>query len=242
MKEKVQIEISPKDTMYEGNRDHYFSVGQSALHCVKAAMFAANKSNVRNILDFGCGFGRVLRVFKTAFPSAELTACDVSSEAIDFCAKTFGAKPVLSSENAAEVRFANKFDVIWCGSMLTHSDVPQFRSFLAFLKSLLAPAGLLVFTTHGPFVAKKLRTTGGNYGLDPESTATLVRGYDSMGFGYVDYPADIPPLVGVSKYGFCVSKPSWICAQIETMPELRLITYTERAWDNHQDSVACMNQ
>jgi SAM-dependent methyltransferase len=240
MKGKVQIEISPKDTMYEGNRDHYLAVGQSALHCTKAAMFAANKSTVRNILDFACGFGRVMRVLKTAFPMAELTASDISSEAINFCAKEFGATPVLSSENVAEIPFKTSFDLIWCGSLMTHFDVPQFQVVLRFLQSLLSTDGLLVFTTHGPFVAQKLRTTGGNYGLDAGSISTLIQGYDTRGFGYVDYPGEILPQVGVSKYGFCVSKPSWVCGQIESIPNLRLVTYTERAWDNHQDSVACM--
>jgi SAM-dependent methyltransferase len=241
MKQKVQIEISPKDTMYEGNRDHYVAVGQSALHCVKAAMFAVNKSNVRNILDFACGFGRVLRVFKTAFPMAELTASDILPDAIDFCAKAFGATPVLSSENVAELHFRTKFDLIWCGSLMTHCDMPQFENVLKSFQSLLSPDGLLVFTTHGPFVAQKLRTTGGSYGLDADSISTLVQGYDTSGFGYVDYPAEILPQVGVSKYGFCVSKPSWVCGRIESTTNLRLVTYTERAWDNHQDSIACMN-
>jgi hypothetical protein len=48
--------------------------------------------------------------------------------------------------------------------------------------------------------------------------------------------------VGVTKYGICVSKPSWVCRQIESLQDLRLITYTERGWDNHQDSVACAKQ
>jgi len=242
MKQKAELEISPKDTMYEGNREHYLSVGLSALDCVKAAMFTARTTTVNNILDFACGFGRVLRVFRKAFPLAGLTACDISQDAVDFCAKAFGAIPVLSSENPSDIQFDEKFDLIWCGSLLTQFDELRMNDFLKFFHTLLCPDGLLVFTTHGPFVAHQLRTTGGNYGLDAESVATLVNSYDCAGFGYVDYPAEILPRVGVSKYGFCVSKPSWVCRQIESLPGMRLITYTERAWDNHQDSVACMNR
>jgi SAM-dependent methyltransferase len=242
MKEELQFEISPQDTMYEGNRIHYYSVGQSALHCVKAAMISAQKSTVHSILDFGSGFGRVLRVLAKAFPAAQLTACDISRDAIDFCAKAFRAAPVLSSENAENIRFQHKFDLIWCGTLLTQFHEEKFLEFLSFLESLLSTDGLLVFTTHGPFVARRLRSTAGNYGMDARSIETILDGYHRSGFGYSDYPAEVVKRVGVTKYGICVSKPSWVCRQIESLQDLRLITYTERGWDNHQDSVACAKQ
>jgi SAM-dependent methyltransferase len=242
MTEEVQVEISPDDTMYEGSREHYFAVGQSALRCVKTAMSAADRESFHNILDFGSGFGRVLRVLKATFPQARLTACDISQKAIDFCAETFGAKPVLSSEDSTALRFDQKFDLIWCGTLLTQFDAPQFVGFLNLLQSLLITDGLLVFTTHGPFVANKLRTHVGEYGLNDEGVSRILDSFNKTGFGYVDYPSEVLPRVGVTKYGFCISKPSWVCRQIESMPNMRLITYTERAWDNHQDSVACMKQ
>jgi SAM-dependent methyltransferase len=245
VKDGTQLEISPKDTMYEGNLKHYISVGQSALHCIKTAMAAAGDQNVRNvrsILDFGSGYGRVLRVLKTEFPKADLTACDISREAVDFCAITFGATPVLSSENSSDIRFNRKFDLIWCGTLLTQFDAPGFSEFLQLFRSLLSTRGLLVFTTHGPFVAMRLRTHGLDYGMNETSVSTMLQSYESLGFGYADYPTEILPQVGVKKYGVCVSKPSWVCRQIESLTSTRLVNYTERAWDNHQDSVACTNE
>src|SRR5215831_3504443 len=116
--------------MYEGDRAHYIAVGQSALRCVRTAMMAADKANVRKILDFASGFGRVSRVLTAAFPAAELTACDISRDAIEFCANAFGAKPVLSSEDPGEIEFRDKFDLIWCGTLLTQFDGMQFSKFL----------------------------------------------------------------------------------------------------------------
>jgi SAM-dependent methyltransferase len=242
VRETKELEISKKDTMYEGDREHYIAVGQSALHCLKTAMMAVEKSNVRKVLDFGCGFGRVLRVLKHSFPGAEFTACDISREAIDFCAHSFGANPVLSSEEPHEIQLKDKFDLIWCGTLLTQFDAPQFSQFLEFFRSLLLRDGLLVFTTHGPFVAERLRAREGHYGLDDKSISTILSGYDRKGFGYADYSRDIVLQVGVKKYGVCVSRPSWVCQQIESLTNMRLVAYTERAWDNHQDSVACTNR
>lgn len=228
--------------MYEGSLEHYFSVGQSALHCVETAMMAAEKSSFGRILDFASGYGRVLRVLKAAFPQAELTACDITHDAIDFCAGAFGAIPIVSSEDPGKIRFKDKFDLIWCGTLLTQFDRPKFSEFLAFFESILSPGGLLVFTTHGHFVARRLRNGQGDYGMDPIAVSTILNGYETTGFGYADYPNEVLARVGVTKYGICVSKPSWVCSQIESLEKLRLVTYTERAWDNHQDSVACVRQ
>src|SRR5438128_5312892 len=62
----VPAEISAKNGMFEGDREHYLAVGQSALRCIKLAMLAAARDQFRSILDFGCGFGRVLRVLRSS--------------------------------------------------------------------------------------------------------------------------------------------------------------------------------
>src|SRR3954454_4629952 len=66
-------------------REHYFSCGRSALRCVQSALAAAEKKDIRRILYFPSGHGRVLRVLKAAFPSAELHACDLLVPGIEFC-------------------------------------------------------------------------------------------------------------------------------------------------------------
>jgi len=48
-------EISPNDSMYV-TEEHYFSVGHSALKCIKLAMLAAGKEDFKNILDMSVIF------------------------------------------------------------------------------------------------------------------------------------------------------------------------------------------
>jgi SAM-dependent methyltransferase len=238
----VSTEISSLDTMFEGSLDHYFSVGDSALRCIRAALLAANKGAPRNILDFACGFGRVLRVLKAEYPSAELAACDISAKATDFCSRQFGAQPIQSGEDFTELRIGATFDLIWCGSLLTQLIPSQFKSSLDLFQSLLSPGGVMVFTTHGRFVAERIRTGEFNYGLPEDASSALIRDYDLSGYGYGDYPDHVLPQVGVRRYGVSVSKPSWILGEIERRPDLRILNFTERAWDDHQDSVACLNE
>ena len=71
------------------------------------------------ILDLPCGHGRVMRWLRATFPKASLTACDIDGDGVSFCAETFGARPALSSTDPEDLVLGT-FDLIWCGSLLTH--------------------------------------------------------------------------------------------------------------------------
>jgi SAM-dependent methyltransferase len=238
----VHTEISPDDTMLEGNREHYFSVGRSALDCIREGMRAAGREDFGSILDFGSGYGRVLRVLRATFPKAELAACDISPGAVEFCAKTFGAAPFLSSEDAAAIRIDRQFDLVWCGTLLTGFHAAQFLRFVDLLAHLVTPGGLLVFTTHGSFVAERLRRREFHYGLEEALIPAMLEEYDTTGYGYSDYPRAVLDRIGLHKYGIQISTSGWVRHQIEQRPALRFLKYSEQAWDNHQDSVACIRQ
>ncbi len=227
-------EISPNDTMLvPGWQSHYFMQGQSALQCIQVAMRAANLTDVRTILDLPCGHGRVMRWLKAAFPGAALTACDLDRDGVDFCAQTFGAIPVYSAEYPESIPLQGPFDLVWCGSLLTHLDQDRWASFLSFFHFVLSVGGLLVFTVHGRQSAHWLRTGHTDY-LLPDVPAIL-RDYDESGFGYQGYRAHTH-----SNYGVSLSSPAWVMNQIMWQPGLRLVHYIEHGWDNHQDVVACM--
>src|SRR5262245_60754125 len=106
--EDVCRTISPNDDMLAGDQDNYFRVGRSALDCISLSLQAAGKpaSDVRYILDLPCGHGRVLRYLRAAFPGAEITACDLLRDGVDFCAATLGAIPVYSHDEPARIPLA----------------------------------------------------------------------------------------------------------------------------------------
>jgi hypothetical protein len=69
-------------------------------------------------------------MLKAAFPGAELTACDIDRDAVEFCAETFGAVPVCAETRPEQIRFDREFDLIWSGSLFTHLEAERFGGFL----------------------------------------------------------------------------------------------------------------
>ncbi len=182
---KVALVIDWKDMMYEGDPTHYFSSGYSALFCIRRALDKAASKSPESILDFGCGHGRVLRSLAADFPHAGLTAADVDSGGVNFCAKTFGAIPMYSDTDFSRLVFNTKFDLIWVGSVFTHLRSERWMGLLEVFRSILTEDGLLVFSTHGSEVERRLREGQCRwYGLEAERVAKILRDYDERGFGY----------------------------------------------------------
>ncbi|HZL41831.1 MAG TPA: methyltransferase [Verrucomicrobiae bacterium] len=225
-------EISSADEMFTGNKKHYFGVGESALHCIETALFAARreKSTIKKILDLPCGHGRVMRFLKAAFPEARLTACDINRDGVDFCSRTFGAVPVPSEVEVRNIPLREKFDLIWCGSLLTHLREEKCAEFIQLFQRLLDPGGILVFTTHGRCSEIRLATGINKCGLQDPQVMDLLGQYRRRGFGYVDYNAN-------SGYGISLSLPAFIIANYIQDPHWKLLGYQEKGWDNHQDAI-----
>jgi len=227
-------EISPNDDMYQGNQEHYFYVGESAIQCILTGLAAVGKdpAEISSILDLPCGYGRVLRQLKTTFPNAALAGCDLERNSVDFCARTFGAAPFYSNKDISKISIDGTFDLIWVGSLLTHLDFQHCQDFFRFLTGKLNPSGLLVVSVHGPDIIRKIVQEESTYGLDQASLASLIYQYHENKFAYVNYP-------GREDYGISISSIATTKGLISGIPELNFIQYRENAWDNHQDILCC---
>lgn len=227
---EVSQEIAPGDPMYAYGPELYFEAGPLALNSIWLALMAAECRDIKNVLDFGCGYGRVLRTIHAAFPDADLAACDLRADAVEFCADRFGAVPVVSDPDPERSPLTGLFDLIWSGSHLTHIEKDRWTGFVRLWTSLLAPGGVMVFTVYGRAIANLLRRGENMLDQTPERAARLLRDYDERGFGFGEGLA----LGG----GDCIAQPSWVCAKLaEETPDLNLMLYREHAWLG-QDVVA----
>jgi len=238
--------ISSNDRMYTGDEGHYFWVGLSALECINVSLQAAGKSaaDVRDILDLPSGHGRVLRYLKAGFPAAQITACDLMRDGVDFCASTFSAVPVYSHDDPARIPLKKHgFDLIWVGSLFTHFDAGLWLRFLEAFRASLRPGGLLVFSTHGEEAYRLLVTDRTDYLIPYYRKTAICYKYERDGFGFVRYPDSIVRYSDSnSYYGLSFSSPAWVLDQVARLGGLRIVHFSEKAWANHHDCFACVHE
>ena len=238
---QVETRISPGDGMYAGNGAHYFKVGLSAIACIEAAIDASGLASVRSILDLPCGHGRVLRFLVRRFPEAKFIASDLDRKGVDFCVRTFGVEGVYSQWHLSEFLVDHQFDLIWCGSLITHLNETGIQDLLAFFTRHLGSGGLLIFTTHGERVIQRMLNRTFDYGIANERLPALIDSCRKEGFGFTDYPRGSDYGVSASGYGVSLTTPEWIGAEAEKLG-LDEVYFCEHGWDDHQDVYGFVRQ
>jgi hypothetical protein len=172
-------------------------------------------------------------MLKAEFPQARLTAGDLNQDGVLFCERVFGAKPIFSAERAADVEIDDQFDLLWCGSLLTHLDLDRWHEFFELLVEAIEHQGLFVFTAFGDWAASRMRARAFTYRMTDDLIEQMLDEYERSGFAYSDYP-------GETLSGMSLTSPPWLFTQLGKTPELRLVGYWPRAWSEHQDVVACV--
>jgi SAM-dependent methyltransferase len=224
--------LNPNDKEFSGAEAwhfrHYFDVGADALRIIASSLIAHLRSVPGTILDFPSGSGRVTRHLKAFFVNSEITACDLYSYHTDFCRETLGVRSLLSKQNFDEFDFDQKYDLIFCGSLLTHLPERELWSAMRLVCRSLSATGLAIVTLHGRH-SIYLQHNKAKY-MSDELFAIAQSGFESIGFGYADYHQQ-------NAYGIALVSPAYLTRGLQDDTEVRLLDYCERAWDNHHDVV-----
>jgi SAM-dependent methyltransferase len=216
--------------MFRGNIEHYFQCGVSALSIMQNVIGLAGLQPT-TILDYGAGAGRVTRWLEAAFPDAEIHACDVQKEAVDFLRSTFNVKAWCVEADPSSLSFPSLYDVIWVGSVVTHLPEVHTRGLVSRLLKACRPNGILLLSFHGRAAFNRQESGEFSY-IDDVSWARIKTEYLATGYGYADYP-------GFQEYGISVFSLAWACRLVG---EHRLFLLGEQLWDNHHDIIAIQNR
>ena len=226
----VSLNIHPDDDMYvRGFEKHYLSVGLSAVRCINTILERSGRTGpVSSVLDFPCGFGRVLRFLKQRFADAKITAVEIDPEFLRFCKTEFSVDTFPSKIDLSKVALPGKYDLIWCGSLVTHLDKENIKDLLQFFYGKLSKQGICVFTTHGQLSISLIKEKKAKYGLTPVAEKSLLTQFGKNGFGYADYDQQ-------DGYGVSIISHDQMTKLAKSVGDWKEVSFIEHGWDNHQD-------
>jgi SAM-dependent methyltransferase len=112
-----------------------------------------------DILEWGCGPGRIIRHMRDCLPGREitLTGTDVNDRSVAWCERhipgiSFAVNAFLPPLPLAD----ESFDATYNFSVFTHLSEPAQKAWAREMLRVLKPGGLLICSTHGDFYRDRL--------------------------------------------------------------------------------------
>ena len=112
----------------------------------------------QNILDWGCGSGRLTRHLCT-LNGPRVTGCDIDGDNIKWCSENLDARFVSVPLLPPSPFDAGEFDLVIGCSVFTHLDEDKQFAWLDELRRITAPGGIVLATVQGPSQAALLRAS-----------------------------------------------------------------------------------
>lgn len=235
---EVVKEVSEHDFMASGLRsqdrmDEYFQQAEETLELIdrSLAFSGVDLREERRVLDYGSGFGRVTRYFVARYGASSVAIADTQARAVDFCKSAFGVDAYLVREPYNEMEIAGRFDLIFAGSVFTHTCAEVWGQVWELYHKLLDERGAIVFTTAGKHVVEYVEN-GALDGLEASVARIMTSDFHYNGYGYGNYPGATK---AEARAGRCMVQPSWVHEFIEKRTNLKVRAFVERGWWGRQD-------
>jgi SAM-dependent methyltransferase len=217
--------VSSRDGMVtEGRENEYYELGRRALDLIVFGARLTGKESFASILDLPCGHGRVLRWLRAFYPGAQISACDLDKDGVDFCVNHFDAQGLYSNPDLRSLSLKARFDLIWCGSLLTHLPETQWRQTLDCLCDWVQECGVVVFSTQGRYMASLIARQEADF-ADNLDTGSLLRDYHANGRAFQPYFEN-----AAGNYGLSLIAPDFLLQHLRARSDVIISSYLEAAW------------
>ena len=131
----------------------YLTSGDLMVRDLEAALrdHRRDLSQLDSFLEFASGYGRFTRFLVMRLDPGKVTVSDINRSAVDFARKSFGVSGFYSTESASDLDHPQQYEVVFVASLFSHLAIEHWSAWLRRLYEILAPGGLLIFSTHGPY-------------------------------------------------------------------------------------------
>ena len=207
--------------------DHYVRGANRFIDIIERSCAEAGRdpASLRDVLEVGCGYGRIVRELRKRLPQAQVHVSDVIDAAARFTAAEFGAHKMPTLEHAAP-EFDGRFDLVYLLSVYTHMRREMIAANLRRVAAVLKPGGVVVMTVHGQGSADTCERYQ-QYWLDK---TRLLQALARDGYYYERYP------YYYDDYGLTwFTRTAFEELVAETTPRLTAIAYHALDLDAHQD-------
>jgi SAM-dependent methyltransferase len=141
----VQITNISNVEEYTESFGQYRALIKSQLEKVASDLDSAN-----NILDFGCGAGRLFYALSPLREGQQMFGCDVNHRAVSWCRENVGYASVTHNGVRDRLSYSDSmFDLAVAVSVFTHLDLELQRLWASELRRVIRPGGFLAMTVHG---------------------------------------------------------------------------------------------
>lgn len=131
--------------------DTFLAVGQRCRRNLETALERVGQPlrAQRAVLDFGCGCGRTLLWLSDLAPEARLVGTDTDRRAIRWCRRHLPFAEFTINGDEPPLPYADaEFDFAYAISVFTHLDEERQFQWLAELRRVVQPGGILIVSLH----------------------------------------------------------------------------------------------
>ena len=156
---ELSTRVHPGDQMlrhslrfWDVNRSvsQYYNVALQQHHAaqqVLRALFGEPRPDF-TVLDFACGYGRLLRFLTLSIPRERVWASEIQPDAVEYVRREFGVQGLASDADPERFEPGRRFDFIWVASLFSHLPRRLFHAWLERLLAVLELGGALCFSVH----------------------------------------------------------------------------------------------
>jgi SAM-dependent methyltransferase len=134
------------------DREAFLLSGRRSVRELERVLAVAERplDSFESVLDFGCGCGRMLLWLEELGRVSALHGTDIDGEAVAWCRANLPFATVAVNDADPPLPYPSAmFDLVFNHSVFTHIDERRQDLWLAELRRVTRPDGLLVLSTHG---------------------------------------------------------------------------------------------